>query len=274
MAIFAIGDIQGCVMPLEQLLERIGFDPLHDQLWLTGDLINRGPNSLATLQLLRSFGDCVIAVLGNHDLHFLAVASGVQRARSNDTLSTLLKSSDLGDIVDWIRSRPLMHCDKSIKTVLVHAGIYPGWSRKRAKSLASEVESALRGDDYVDFIQAMYGNRPSKWNPDMGPKERFRFIVNAFTRMRYCDRKGNLNLAQKGSPGSQPKRYRPWFELDNVKCKGWRIVFGHWASLGCRQMGRFISLDSGCVWGGRLTATRLDDQFYAPMWHIGCTGQQ
>jgi len=271
MAIFAIGDIQGCVMPLEQLLERIGFDPSGDQLWLTGDLVNRGPNSLATLQLLRSFGDSVKTVIGNHDLHFLAVATGVQRLRRGDTLTTLLKSPDLDDIVDWVRTRPFMHCDKSIRTIMVHAGIYPGWSRRQAQSLASEIEAALQGSNYIDYIRGMYGNRPSKWSPDLAPKDRFRFIVNTFTRMRYCDRKGNLSLAQKGPPGSQPKRYRPWFEHESVKCKSWRIVFGHWASLGCHQYGRFISLDSGCVWGGRLTAARLDDQFYTPMWHIGCS---
>lgn len=270
MAIFAIGDIQGCVMPLEQLLGRIGFEPTTDQLWLTGDLINRGPNSLATLQLLRSFGNSVITVLGNHDLHFLAVASGVQKPRRGDTLATLLKSPDLGDIVDWLRARPLMHCDKSIKTILVHAGIYPGWSRKQAAALACEVESALQGENHVEFIRAMYGNRPSKWGSDLAPEDRFRFIVNTFTRMRYCDRKGNLNLAQKGPPGSQPNRYRPWYEHENMKCHSWRIVFGHWASLGCRQIGRFISLDSGCVWGGKMTAAQLDSQFYAPMWHIKC----
>ena len=271
MAIFAIGDIQGCVMPLEQLLERIEFDPGKDRLWLTGDLVNRGPNSLATLQLIRSFGDCVVSVLGNHDLHFLAVASGVQRPRRGDTLATLMKSPELDEIVDWIRHRPLMHCDNSVKAIMVHAGIYPGWSRKQAMARASEVEAALRSDDYVDFIRSMYGNRPSKWSPDLARKDRLRFIVNTFTRMRYCDRKGNLNLAQKGPPGSQPKRYRPWFEHDGMKCRSWRIVFGHWASLGCHQMGRFISLDSGCVWGERLTAARLDERFYAPMWHIGCT---
>ena len=272
MAVFAIGDIQGCVNPLEQLLERIEFDPQYDQLLLTGDLINRGPDSLSTIKFVRSLGSSVISVLGNHELHFLAVATKTRRLRRDDTLKSLLASPDLEDIVDWLRFLPLMYCDHTIKTLLVHAGIYPGWKRRQAMAFAAEVESVLRGDNCHKFLSKMYGNNPIKWSPCLSGWDRLRFITNVFTRMRFCDQKGNLNLIQKGAPGSQPKRYFPWYEHPELKCKTWRILFGHWAALGYKQQGRIISLDSGCVWGGKMTALRLDDQFYAPAWQLECEG--
>jgi bis(5'-nucleosyl)-tetraphosphatase (symmetrical) len=272
VAVYAIGDIQGCVLPFEELLEKLEFDPETDQLWVTGDLVNRGPDSLQTLRLVRRLGDCVTAVLGNHDLHFLAIVERIRRVRQGDTLKKLLKAPDIEELAQWMRHLPLAHCDKSLKTIMVHAGVYPGWKRKQLMGYAQEVESILRGEDYKKFLRKMYGRRPAKWNPDLGDWDRYRFIINTLTRMRYCDRKGNLNFTQNGPPGSQPRRYIPWFEHSRMKCRKWRIVFGHWSALGYLQRGNIISLDSGCVWGGKLTAIRLDGKYQAPCWQLECGG--
>lgn len=270
MAIYAVGDVQGCALRLEELLEKIDFDPARDTLWLTGDLVNRGPHSLETIQLVRSLGASAVTVLGNHDLHFLAVAAGVRGTRAGDTLGPLIRSPDFDEIVFWMRHLPLMHCDRSLKTLMVHAGTYPGWKRKQALGHASEVEAVLRSDRYARLLKNMYGEKPKIWHPDLKGWLRLRFILNAFTRMRFCDLKGNLDFLHKGPPGTQPRRLVPWFEHDGLKCGSWRIVFGHWSAAGYLQKGRIISLDSGCVWGGSLTAVRLDDRYIAPSWHCPC----
>ena len=271
MAIYAVGDVQGCAIPLEEVLERVRFDPSQDQVWFCGDLVNRGPDSLNALRLVKSLGDSAVTILGNHDLHLLAVDEGIRRVRQGDTLKPILKAPDRDELMSWLRHRPLVHFDKRIRTLMVHAGVYPGWHRKQLVAYAREVENILRGPRYTDLLRAMYGRRPTKWNPDLVGWERYRFITNSCTRMRYCDLKGNLNFTQKGPPGSQPKRLLPWFDHPNLRCRKWRIVFGHWSALGYFQAGRLVSLDSGCVWGGKLTMVRLDNGENARCWQVKCS---
>ncbi|MFV2035376.1 MAG: symmetrical bis(5'-nucleosyl)-tetraphosphatase, partial [Halocynthiibacter sp.] len=221
MTVYAVGDVQGCVVPLEEMLDTIRFDPALDQLWLTGDLVNRGRHSLQTLRLVKGLGRSAITVLGNHDLHLLAVAAEIKRARPGDTMQSILRAPDRDELLDWLRRRPLVHWDKDIKSLMVHAGIYPGWQKKEVVKYAAEIEKLLRGDDYHRFLENMYGRNPARWDQAMGGWERARFITNVFTRMRYCDRHGNLNLTHKGPPGSQPRRLIPWFNHANMKCRKW-----------------------------------------------------
>jgi len=270
MAVYAIGDVQGCLLPLEELLEKLEFDPDRDRIWLTGDIVNRGPDSLQTLRLVKKLGQSAVMVLGNHDLHFLAVAEKVRRHRPNDTLKQFKKAPDLNELTSWLRQQPLVHCDKKLKTIMVHAGIYPGWSRKKLVRYAREVEQTIRGKNYRTFLDRMYGRSPLRWKENLDKWDRTRFITNCLTRMRYCDARGKLNFTQKGPPGSQPEKLMPWYEHPDMKCKKWRVVFGHWSSLGYSQTGNIISLDSGCIWGGKLTAVRLDSNFIAPSWQLNC----
>ncbi|WP_424948033.1 symmetrical bis(5'-nucleosyl)-tetraphosphatase [Candidatus Spongiihabitans sp.] len=274
MAVYAIGDIQGCVLPFEELLDQLDFDPSKDKLWLTGDLVNRGPDSLQTLRLVKKLsenpGKSVITVLGNHDLHFLAVAEKIRRSRPGDTFKQFRKAADLEELIAWLRQRPLVHCDKKLKVILAHAGVYPGWNRKQLIKYARKVETKIQGKKYREFLKKMYGRQSVGWSDNLKGWNRIRFITNALTRMRYCDARGKLNFTQKGAPGSQPKRLMPWYEHPDMKCKKWRIVFGHWSALGYTQNNNIISLDSGCVWGGKLTAARLDANFVAPVWQLDC----
>ncbi len=270
MAVYAVGDIQGCALPFEALLEKIRFNPSADTIWIAGDLINRGPNSLDTLRLVKSLGNSAITILGNHDLHFLSVACGLRNTHSKDTLKPILKSPDCAELADWIRHRPLLHIDKNLKTLMVHAGVYPGWRKSDLVGYAREVEGILRGPDYQDFLRNMYGNKPVKWSANLKGWQRYRFIINSLTRMRYVDADGNLNFTQKGAPGSQPTKWIAWFNHPQLQCQKWRIVFGHWSSLGYFQAGNIVSLDSGCVWGGKLTAIQLDCKDKTPCWQINC----
>lgn len=274
MAVYAIGDIQGCVVPFEEMLDRLQFEPSHDRLWLTGDLVNRGHHSLETLRLIRRLGHSVVTVLGNHDLHLLAVACGVRQCRTSDTLQPILRAPDRDEIVDYLRRQPLVYCDdgteSGMKTLMVHAGIYPGWRRKQVVGFAAEVETLLRGDDYRQFLQNMYGNTASRWGKPMGKWQRMRFITNVLTRIRYCDQRGRLDFKHKGRLGSQPHHLQPWFKHADIKCKNWRIVFGHWSALGFVRHANVIGLDSGCVWGGTLTAIRLDGESAGKYWQLAC----
>jgi len=274
MAIYAIGDVQGCVLQLEELLEKIRFDQKADQLWLCGDIINRGPGSLETLRLVKDLGKSAICVLGNHDLHYLAVAEKIRRHRAGDTLKQVLKAPDREELTCWLRKRPLVHVNKEIKTIMVHAGVYPGWSKTQLVSYASEVEKIIRGKTYKKFLRKMYGKRPLKWNRELTGWDRCRFIINVLTRMRYCDKNKNLNFSQKGPPGTQYKKWMPWYLHPDHDLKNWRVVFGHWSSLGYRQNKNVISLDSGCVWGGRLTVVQLDAKYHAPHWQLDCSKSQ
>ena len=258
MATYAIGDIQGCFAELQTLLDKICFDQATDRLWFTGDLVNRGPQSLEVLRFVKGLGENAITVLGNHDLHLLAVEAGVRQPRHNDTLSGILEAPDAADLLWWLRHRPLMHHDAQTGYALIHAGLPPQWDMDKAQRCAREIETLLQGPDYLDLIRHMYGNEPTQWSDSLSGWERIRFIINCFTRLRYCDRSGHIALGEKGAPGTQAADYFPWFELWQHANDGEKIIFGHWSTLGCYHQPGFYALDSGCVWGGALTALRMD----------------
>ncbi len=257
MATYAIGDLQGCYDALQRLLEKLRFDPARDQLWLAGDLVNRGPDSLATLRFVKSLGDRAITVLGNHDLHLLAIVAD-HKTTKDTGLKEILTAPDVNEIVNWVRKQPLLHYDARLDFALVHAGIYPAWTLQQALGYAEELHQILAGDDYLDFIHHMYGNKPRIWQNELEGWERLRFIVNSFTRMRYCDADGKLNLKDKGPPGSQSSDSYPWFDMPGRKTVTDRIVFGHWSTAGKVDRTNVFALDTGCIWGGDLTALQLD----------------
>ena len=257
MALYAVGDLQGCLRAFEALLERINFNKNADRLWLTGDLVNRGSNSYETLLLIRDLGDSVNCVLGNHDISFLRIYSGKGTPPADGSLDSLLKSRECGELYEWMRHLPLIHRDTQRKLLLVHAGLLPQWSIRDAIALAREVEDRLRGPSHVAFLDSLFNQGASRWRDDLCASDRLRFIVNALTRIRFCDEDGHLALRESGSPGSQPAGYFPWFDLDNRREAGWRVLFGHWSALGLMVRKDVLGLDSGCVWGGQLTACRL-----------------
>lgn len=258
MAIYAVGDIQGCYFELQQLLEQIRFDPAQDKLWLVGDLVNRGPDSLAVLRLVKSLGDSAITVLGNHDLHLLAVAEGVAELHRTDTLDEILNAPDRSELLHWLRQQRLLHAEDGY--VLVHAGLLPQWSVTQAESLAREVETALRDDDYATFIARMYGNTPHHWDDDLAGYKRLRVIVNAFTRMRICTKQGEMEFKFKSEVEKIPSGYLPWFEVPNRASADATVIFGHWSALGLKIEPRVIALDTGCLWGGPMSSIRLEDR--------------
>ena len=255
--IFAIGDIQGCYTSLMRLLEKINFDENSDTLWLCGDLINRGPDSLKVLRFVKQLGKSALTVLGNHDIHFLAVALGITHVRPKDTFDELLDAADKDEFIEWLRKQPLLHHDEQLKYAIVHAGIYPTWSWEEATSLAKEAENVLAGDQYQTFLQLLYGNKPSRWDPELSGHERIRFIVNAFTRMRFCDKDAQLELTHKGEPGTQAQHLMPWFEHPDLDTGGNDILFGHWSTLDRCSRKDIHALDTGCIWGGSLSAFEL-----------------
>lgn len=259
MAVYAIGDIQGCYDPFMRLLDRVGFDADVDTLWLTGDLVNRGPKSLKTLRYVRSLGDSVVTVLGNHDLHLLALASGSKpNAKRFSTLARVLEAPDLDELVEWLRFRPLAHYDKELDTLLVHAGTYPTWTARKTVARAAEVEAELRGKRYGEFLSEMYGNTPWQWRGNLKGIRRLRFIVNTLTRMRMVTATGRLNFSHSGSPFGAREGLIPWFQFEEPAWGDTRIVFGHWSALGLVALPDLLSLDTGCVWGRQLTAARID----------------
>lgn len=261
MSTYAIGDIQGCYESLQCLLEKIAFNPQQDRLWLVGDLINRGPDSLATLRFLYSLRNSIEFVLGNHDLHFLAVAHGLRKQNSGDTLAALLAASDKQQLLDWLMQGKLLHTDGELGFTMVHAGIPPHWSLHEAQAHAREVEAALQSRYSLDLLSNMYGNVPSRWKNKLIGIERLRIITNYFTRMRFCTAEGDLELESKDSVSSAPQGYAPWFAHPERKTRDDKIVFGHWAALeGHANTTNIFALDTGCVWGGSLTAMRLDDK--------------
>lgn len=257
MATYAIGDLQGCYDSLLRLLDNLKFDSANDTLWFAGDLVNRGPDSLSTLRFVKSLGDHAITVLGNHDLHLLAIAA--KHKNTNDKgLKDILSANDAGELLDWLRKQPLLHHDSQLNFTMVHAGIYPEWDLKTAQQSANELEVILRSDDYLEFILNMYGNLPEKWDDKLEGWDRLRFICNSFTRMRYCEKDGTLNFKSHGAPGTHPENTLPWFDISNRKISEERIVFGHWSTLGEITKKNIYALDTGCVWGGQLTALRLE----------------
>jgi bis(5'-nucleosyl)-tetraphosphatase (symmetrical) len=259
MAVYAIGDVQGCYDPFRELLDAIDFDPDTDTIWLTGDLVNRGPKSLKILRFVKSLGDSAITVLGNHDLHLLALAAGKGHFRNRfETLQKVLKANDRDELIDWLQHRPLAHYDKSLKTLLVHAGTHPLWSVKKTLARATEVEEALRGDKYRALLGRMYGSAPAQWSGDLSGYKRLRFIINCLTRMRMLTRKMRLNFSHSNAPFRARENLVPWYDFEDAAWSGTRIVFGHWSALGLIVLPELISLDTGCVWGRQLTAVRLD----------------
>ncbi len=258
MATYAIGDIQGCFDALEFLLEKIAFDPLKDTLWFAGDLVNRGDKSLETLRFIKNLGERAISVLGNHDLTLLALSEGCENIKHH-TLDDILNAPDRTELIDWLRTQPLLHHDKSLGYTMVHAGLPPQWDLKLAQQCAHEVEQVLRSDNYREFLANMFGNKPRKWKNSLQGWDRLRFITNSFTRMRYCKPSGKLNFTDKGVIGSQKEGYIPWYEVPNRKNQDLKIIFGHWSTLfGHTSQPDVFALDTGCLWGGSLTAMRLD----------------
>jgi bis(5'-nucleosyl)-tetraphosphatase (symmetrical) len=258
MSIYAIGDIQGCFDELLQLLEVISFNEHTDQLWFAGDLVNRGPKSLETLRFIKSLGDSAVTVLGNHDLHLLAASCAPKIARKKDSLLPILEAPDSVELIDWLRHRPLFHFNEEF--CLIHAGLPPQWDFKKTQKMALLAEQALRGPKYQAFLKQMYGNKPNIWSSNLKGVEKLRFIINCFTRMRYCDINGRLDFVHSGPVGSQPKSLMPWFEVPKRKNADMRIIFGHWSALGYYEGPNCYSIDTGCLWGGQLTALKLGEQ--------------
>ncbi|MGD9387592.1 MAG: symmetrical bis(5'-nucleosyl)-tetraphosphatase [Gammaproteobacteria bacterium] len=259
MAVYAIGDLQGCLDPLKRLLDRVRFDPAADWLWFTGDLVNRGPASLATLRFVRELGAQAVTVLGNHDMHLLATAWAENRPpKKRDTLSEILEAPDRQELLEWLRRRPLLHYDPALDFAMVHAGLPPQWDLEDARAAAAELEAVLRGDRFVDFLRQMYGDKPDQWDPSLSGIERLRFIINAFTRLRYLRPDGSMEFANKGPLSRAADALIPWFSFPGRRSAGRRIVFGHWSTLGDLEHEGVHGIDTGCVWGGRLTALQLD----------------
>ncbi len=268
MATYAIGDLQGCYKALQCLLEDIAFNPQTDTLWFAGDLINRGPQSLETLRFVYSLGSNAISVLGNHDLHLLAVAHGVRQPSKSDTFDEILAAPDKVTLLEWVQHRTLMHHCPTLNYSMVHAGIAPQWSIQNALHHAAEVEQVLQGSHAHEYFSAMYGNQPALWSDNLSGPSRWRVITNYFTRMRYCTALGELDLTTKGSKPPADISFAPWFSHSNRLAKHDNIIFGHWAALqGITNTPNTFALDTGCVWGGKLTAYRLDDGHY---FHCHC----
>ena len=274
MAVHAIGDVQGCHEELQRLLERIDFQPGRDRLWFVGDLVNRGPRSLEVLRLVRDLGDAAVTVLGNHDLHLLAAAAGQALPGEKDTFDDVLSAPDRDELIHWLRHRPLMHHDPQLDFALLHAGLPPQWTLPQALLHAREVEAVLRSEEHPAFFAQMYGNKPKRWSEDLKGMDRLRFITNCFTRLRFVRLDGKLLLKEKGPPGSVDDPLAvPWFDHPERASRGSRIVFGHWSTLGYVARHNAWAIDTGCLWGGRLTALRLDGDRPEPL-QVDCPGAQ
>jgi bis(5'-nucleosyl)-tetraphosphatase (symmetrical) len=258
VAVYAVGDIQGCFSALQRLIDKIGFNPSKDTLWFVGDLVNRGPESLAVVRWVKALGSSAVVVLGNHDLHLLASAEGVRPLGKGDTFQDVLAAPDREELLRWLRHQRLLYREGHV--VLVHAGLLPQWTASEAEALAMEVEQVLRGSDYKTLLREMYGSSPAHWSPDLTGRERYRVIINALTRLRFCTFKGEMDFKHNGPPESAPQGFSAWFAVPNRKSRESLIVTGHWAALGLRVADNLLALDSGCVWGGSLTAVRLEDR--------------
>ena len=276
MATYAIGDIQGCFSALQCLLDRCQFDPAQDRLWFVGDLVNRGPQSLETLRFVRDLGDAAVTVLGNHDLYLLMVAAdAVPKRGRDDTLDEILAAPDRDELLDWLRRQPLCHRDGSY--CVVHAGLLPAWSADQARALAREVEVELAGPDWRRFLQTLWGDEPAAWRDDLTGTARHRVIVNAMTRMRFCSPEGEMEFRAKGELSDAPSGFLPWFDVPGRRSHDGHtvLVTGHWSALGLFLRPDLLALDSGCLWGGALTALRLEDRqvFQVECGQDGCVAR-
>lgn len=270
MATYAIGDIQGCFWPFRTLLDVIHFDPVRDRLWFVGDLVNRGPDSLAVLRFVRSLGESGMTVLGNHDLHMLAVLAGITPPRRKDTFEDFFSAPDREELLQWIRCRPLLYQEKEF--VLVHAGLLPSWTVGEALQRAREVEQVLRSDDYFALLRALYGehSHEHQWSESLSGMRRLCTITNVLTRLRVCTPTGVMEFSYKGPPDHAPSGFIPWFQVPNRKSGSSFIIFGHWSAMGFRLQENLLALDTGCVWGGGLSAVRLEDR---RTFHVPCAGR-
>ena len=253
----AVGDLQGCHRPLQQLLAQVA-PPPGEPIWFCGDLVNRGPASLLSLRAVMALGPRAVTVLGNHDLHLLSAAAGARPLRPGDTVAPVLEARDRKDLIDWLRRRPLAHLQGDY--LLVHAGVDPQWDALKALELAREVEAVLRGPHWADFMSVMYGNEPDHWDDSLRGDDRLRAIINILTRVRYLDGRGRLNLSSSEHPDRAPAGHTPWFDVPARRAYNKTIVFGHWSTLGLLERANLVGLDTGCVWGGCLSAMRLESR--------------
>ena len=271
MALYLIGDVQGCDAPLQRLLDKIDFSPSRDTVYLLGDLVNRGPDSVGVLRRMMRYGDAARCLLGNHDLHLLAVAHGVRKPHRNDTLDGVLDAPDREALLSWLRQQHLALQETVAGHVLlmVHAGVLPGWTASKTIALAGEVETILRGSEWAEFVQHLYGDEPAAWDDSLSGVPRLRVIVNALTRLRFCTPQGSMEFATKDGSGAGPEGYLPWFGVPDRQTADVTVAFGHWSTLGVLARRDVLSLDTGCVWGGALSALRLDTSNAAPDGRVG-----
>lgn len=265
MSTYAIGDLQGCYAELQDLLDKINFDETNDQLWFVGDLVNRGPKSLDCLRFVKSLGHSARTVLGNHDLHLLAIANKVRKPHRKDTLNEILNADDANELLRWVRDLPLLVNDPDLNFTMVHAGLPLQWTLEKSIGLAQETENILRGEQFNDFIQHMYGDQPDRWSEQLEDYDRHRFIINCLTRMRYCYADGQLNLKAKNTPGKEDEQLIPWYAQANRQTKNNKIIFGHWSTVHLgneKNLNQYnvYPLDTGCLWGREMTAMRLEDE--------------
>ncbi|OPF65635.1 MULTISPECIES: symmetrical bis(5'-nucleosyl)-tetraphosphatase [Hydrogenophaga] len=272
MALYLIGDVQGCDDALARLLDEIAFSPSRDTLVLLGDLVNRGPQSLAVLRRMVALEASAHCLLGNHDLHLLAVAHGVRKPHRSDTLDDILQAPDRAALLDWLRARPLALQRQG--WLMVHAGVLPQWDAAQTLALAAELEGELRGPDWGVFLHNMYGNRPDRWSEQLHGLDRLRVIVNALTRLRFCSADGVMEFETKDSAASAPAGFMPWFDVPQRRAEGTRIAFGHWSTLGEVPRHDLLALDTGCVWGGCLTAARIGSDGDAERISVRCAQAQ
>lgn len=269
MATYAIGDVQGCFGALQALLAKVGFSAAQDRLVFVGDLVNRGPASLEVLRFVRSLGERALTVLGNHDLHLAMVAECYGKNHKEDTLDAILAAPDRDELLAWLRAQPLV--DVEGEYVFVHAGLLPQWSVAKARALSDEASRALSAPGYRDFLAHMYGSEPACWSDDLAGWDRLRVIVNAMTRMRFCTPEGRIEFKHKGPPERAPAGFLPWFEVPGRASATHTVVFGHWSALGFRMTRNMLALDSGCLWGGAMTAVRLEDR---KVFQVSCAAQR
>jgi bis(5'-nucleosyl)-tetraphosphatase (symmetrical) len=265
VATYVIGDVQGCLHAFLELLENIGFDPGSDRLWITGDLVNRGEDSIGMLRWCMAHDQVLVAVLGNHDLHLLAVAEGFVPPHRKDTLEEILDAPDRAEVLDWLRRRPMVHQEDG--WLMVHAGLLPEWTPEQAVALGAELEAVLSGPEYRDFLAGMYGNEPRRWDAGVAGQDRLRLIANAMTRLRFLHPDGSIEFLHKCAPGDAPAGLIPWYDMPGRRSREVRTLFGHWSSLGLLVRDDVVALDTGCLWGGRLSALRLQD---GRLFQVGC----